>query len=66
MSDIDPHTFRKSSHSDHQGACVEIGHGPGVIGIRDSRNPDDGCLTTDVRRWTAFLDAAKAGRFDLG
>ncbi|MEV5573120.1 DUF397 domain-containing protein [Spirillospora sp. NPDC052269] len=46
--------WRKSSHSDgEQGACVELARlGAGLVGVRDSRCPDGGCLclrASDVR-----------------
>jgi hypothetical protein len=32
--------WRKSSHSHfEENACVEIGTGPGVVGVRDTKDP---------------------------
>jgi hypothetical protein len=32
--------WRKSSHSHfEENACVEIGAGPGVVGVRDTKHP---------------------------
>jgi len=37
--------WRKSSHSGGQsGQCVEVAALPGLIGIRDSKNPDSAAL----------------------
>ena len=39
--DFSSAAWRKSSHSGGQtGQCVEVAHLSGLIGIRDSKNPD--------------------------
>lgn len=48
------------------GNCVEVNLGAGdPIGVRDSKNVDDGVLVFDGPRWRSFLSATRAGRFDL-
>lgn len=49
------------------GNCVEVNDlGSGrPIGVRDSKNIDDGVLVFDAHRWRAFLSAARTGAFDL-
>lgn len=41
--------WRKSSHSGSDGTglyeCVELGGASGVVGVRDSKNPNGGMLT---------------------
>jgi hypothetical protein len=45
--------WHKSEHSD-DGGCVEIAYTDGVIGVRDSKNPDGPTLTFNQHEWTAF------------
>ena len=52
--------WRKSSHSgDTGGECVEIAALPtGVIGVRDSKNPDGPHLTLSRHAFRTLLDHA--------
>lgn len=49
--------WRKSSRSNTQGGeCVEVADKlPGVIGVRDSKDPAGPVLTFDPTAWRAFL-----------
>jgi F420-0:gamma-glutamyl ligase len=54
--------WRKSSYSGgNQGdACVEVGVGvPGVVPVRDSKDPQGPVLTFTPSAWTAFLAEAR-------
>jgi hypothetical protein len=63
---IAPGTWRKSSRSNAaQDACVEVGGGDRVIGVRDTRDRDGGTLVFGSVEWRAFAAQVKAGRFDL-
>ncbi|MDL4815203.1 DUF397 domain-containing protein [Actinomadura opuntiae] len=63
---ITPGTWRKSSRSNAaQDACVEVGGGDRVIGVRDTTDRDGGTLVFDDASWREFADRVKAGRFDL-
>lgn len=53
--------WRKSSRSNSQGACVEAGNGPGVVGVRDSKNPAGPALEVTPEGWGAFLSRIQAG-----
>jgi Domain of unknown function (DUF397) len=43
-----PHRWRKSSHSNEDGACIELAHTHDTL--RDSKNPNGPTLTGDVHR----------------
>ncbi|WP_103353363.1 DUF397 domain-containing protein [Amycolatopsis sp. CA-128772] len=49
--------WRKSSHSHfEENACVEIGTGPGVVGVRDTKHPAPGrVLVYSADAFAAFL-----------
>ena len=52
--------FRKSSFSDTTGGeCVEVGARPGVVGVRDSKNPAGGVLALPAAGWASFTDQVK-------
>lgn len=53
--------WRKSLSSSASGECVEAGDGPGVIGIRDSKDPGP-VLTFAPREWQAFTRSLQAVR----
>ena len=49
--------WRKSSHSHfEENACVEIGSGPGVVGVRDTKQPvPRPVLVCSATAFAAFL-----------
>lgn len=59
--------WRKSSHSGGNGGqCVEVaGSVPGVVAVRDSKNPDGPILMFSPAAWAAFVDDVKGGRFGV-
>jgi Domain of unknown function (DUF397) len=59
--------WRKSSYSgDNGGDCVEVaGNLPGVVAVRDSKNPAGPSLAVVPQAWAAFTAAVRAGEFDL-
>jgi hypothetical protein len=59
--------WRKSSRSNGSGGnCVEIADNlPGIVAVRDSKNPDGPALAFSRDRWNAFLGNIKEGHFDL-
>jgi Domain of unknown function (DUF397) len=63
--DIDSVIWRKSSHSgSNGGGCVEIADGlPGVVAVRDSKDPGGPVLAVTPDAWRAFTAAIKAGEF---
>ncbi|MFD6609638.1 DUF397 domain-containing protein [Micromonospora chalcea] len=48
--------WRKSSRSGTQGDCVEVADNlAGVVGVRDSKDPDGPMLTFTPDAWRAFV-----------
>ena len=52
-------SWRTPARSAGNGACAEIGHAPGTIAVRDSKDPDGPVLQFTPAAWQAFTDAAK-------
>jgi uncharacterized protein DUF397 len=60
--DLSNARWRKSSFSGANNNCVEIaGNLPGIVAIRDSKNPDGPALAVTRARWAAFMVEVKAG-----
>jgi hypothetical protein len=55
--------WRKSSYSNQEGGdCVEVADGfPGVVPVRDSKDPHGPALVFPAASWVAFIGALKAG-----
>ncbi|MFI9598708.1 DUF397 domain-containing protein [Streptomyces sp. NPDC052043] len=54
--------WRRSSYSNTNGGeCVEVAEDfPGVVPVRDSKNPCGPVLVVPAAVWDAFLDSLKA------
>ena len=67
MAELTGAVWRKSTRSDNGGSdCVEVARNlPGVVGIRDSKDPAGPALAVGPGTWRAFLATVKAGAFDL-
>ena len=59
--DVTSVAWRKSSYSgDNGGACVEVARNlPGVVAVRDSKNPAGPALVFSQDDWAAFTAAIK-------
>jgi hypothetical protein len=57
--------WRKSSHSNSQGQCVELAPlADGSIAVRNSRHPEGPALVYTRAEISALLAGAKDGEFD--
>jgi hypothetical protein len=65
--DLTRAVWRKSSYSGGNGGnCVEVARNlPGIVAVRDSKNPTDPALTFTLDEWRAFLADARDGAYDL-
>ncbi|MER5300052.1 DUF397 domain-containing protein [Streptomyces lasiicapitis] len=57
--DLSNACWRKSSHSNGEGGdCVEVADGiPGLVPVRDSKNPTGPVLVIGATAWVGFLTA---------
>ncbi len=59
---LDGAVWHKSSYSGTQGNCVEVARNlPGVVAVRDSKNPDGPKLIVSSAEWRAFVCGLKIG-----
>ncbi|KOV32890.1 toxin-antitoxin system, toxin component [Streptomyces sp. XY431] len=59
-----PVSWRKSSYSDNGGTCVEVtAEFPGVVPVRDSKDPTGPVLAFPADAWSAFVAGVQAGEF---
>lgn len=55
--------WRKSTHSDGTGNCVEVAKAPGLVAIRDSTQGGHGVvLEFGHAAWREFLASARGGK----
>ncbi len=64
--DLTRANWRKSTRSGaNGGACVEVARNlPGIVAVRDSKDPEGRALATDPADWAAFTAYVRAGAFD--
>jgi hypothetical protein len=65
--DLSRAAWRKSSYSGGNGGqCVEVARNlPGIVAVRDSKDPDGPKLSVAPDEWEAFAAGIKDGEFDL-
>ncbi|MFF5260296.1 DUF397 domain-containing protein [Actinomadura viridis] len=54
-------TWRKSTHSNGQGECVEVAATRRRISVRDSKAPEGPILSVTPDGWRVFLMSIKGG-----
>ncbi|MDG4793359.1 DUF397 domain-containing protein [Micromonospora sp. WMMD1082] len=61
MSDLTGARWRTSTRSGTNGGdCVEVADNlPGVVGVRDSKDPTGPALTVPPTAWSAFITALR-------
>jgi hypothetical protein len=53
--------WRKSSHNSQSGNCVEVARNlPGLVAVRDSKEPDLGRLVVSREGWQVFIKKVRA------
>jgi hypothetical protein len=60
--DLSRAVWRKSSYSNGQGGdCVEVARNlPGIVAVRDSKNPDGPALIVSRDEWARFITRLRA------
>ena len=59
--DLSRAEWRKSSYSGQSGNCVEVARNlPGLVAVRDSKQPDGAKLVISRETWRVFLLAIRA------
>jgi hypothetical protein len=60
--DLSHAEWRKASYSSNNGgACVEVARNlPGIVAVRDSKNPGGAPLVVSPDQWTSFIASLRA------
>lgn len=59
--DLSQAAWHKSSRSNGQANCVEVATNlPGVVAVRDSKDPEAAVLVVSAGEWAAFVSGLKA------
>jgi Domain of unknown function (DUF397) len=64
--DLSAAVWKKSRRSNGQANCVEVARNlPGIVAVRDSKNPDGLVLAFTTGEWVAFTSGVRRGEFEL-
>ena len=59
--DLSRAEWRKSSYSGQSGNCVEVARNlPGLVAVRDSKEPDGARLVVSQETWRVFIRSVRA------
>ncbi|KJS54876.1 hypothetical protein VM98_16365 [Streptomyces rubellomurinus subsp. indigoferus] len=54
----------KSSYSSNGGQCIEVSNSmPGLVPVRDSKDPEGPALAFPADAWHSFVAAVRSGEF---
>ena len=67
MADLTGAVWHKSTRSGGNGGdCVEVAANlPGIVAVRDTKDPDGATLVFTHAEWEAFLAGVRDGEFDI-
>ncbi len=58
--DLSRAEWRTSSYSSQSGNCVEVARNlPGLVAVRDSKEPDGARLVVSMSAWQVFMTKAR-------
>lgn len=64
--DLSRAAWHKSSYSSQDGNCVEVALNlPGIVAVRDSKNPHGAALVVTQEAWRAFIRQLNHGKRPL-
>jgi hypothetical protein len=65
--DLTNAAWHKSSHSGSNGGqCVEVARNlPGIVAVRDSKDPLGHSLAFTPAQWESFISGTRSGELDL-
>jgi hypothetical protein len=62
--DLPEAIWHTSSRSNGQANCVEVARNlPGMVAVRDSKDPEGAVLVFTVGEWREFVSGVKAGEY---
>lgn len=66
-SDVPGARWTKSTRSQEGQSCVEwsLDFNPGLVAVRDSKNPTGPALVFSADEWSAFVGGVRDGEFDI-
>lgn len=63
--DLSRAVWRVSSYTGGNGDCTEVAKLPGLVAVRDSKDPYGPTLAFSPQEMRVFLEEVKAGRYNM-